>query len=141
MKRAHVLSTLARIFCGIVFVMHGMPKIFNLQGTAMWFANEIGLPGWLVVPIAILEFFGGILLIAGFVSRILAGLFILEMAGAALFVHRAAGWDVFAGGYEYNIALIILLLAVILLGPGPLSVDARLGWGGSATPIDDDLAD
>ena len=129
MTRATLISTLARVFCGAVFLIHGTPKIFNLEGTATFFAENFGLPGWLVVPIAILEFFGGILLIAGFVTRILAGLFMAEMAGAALFVHRAAGWDVFEGGYEYNIALILLLLAVLLIGPGPLSVDGALGWG------------
>ncbi|HUP02268.1 MAG TPA: DoxX family protein [Gemmatimonadota bacterium] len=140
MTRAYVVSTFARLFCGVVFLLHGTPKIFNLQATAVWFADNAGVPGWLAVPVAILEFFGGILLIAGFVTRILSGVFILEMLGAALFVHRAAGWDVFEGGYEYNIGLIILLLAVILLGPGPLSIDGRLGWdrsGGAAVDDDD----
>lgn len=128
MTRATLVSTLARLFCGAVFLIHGTPKIFNLEGTAMFFAENFGMPGWLSVPIAVLEFFGGILLIAGFLTRILAGLFMVEMAGAALFVHRAAGWDVFEGGYEYNIALILLLLVVLLIGPGPLSVDRAFGW-------------
>lgn len=130
MTRATLVSTLARIFCGAVFLIHGTPKIFNLAGTANFFSDNFGVPGWLSVPIAVLEFFGGILLIAGFLTRILAGLFMFEMAGAALFVHRAAGWDVFRGGYEYNIALILLLLGVALLGPGPFSVDRAVGWAG-----------
>jgi putative oxidoreductase len=127
MTRAMLVSTLNRVFCGVVFLIHGIPKIFNLQGTGNFFAN-VGLPGWLAIPIAVLEFFGGILLIAGFMSRALAALFMLEMAGAALFVHRSAGWDVFEGGYEYNIALILLLLGVALLGSGPFSVDRMIGW-------------
>ena len=127
MTRATLVSTLNRVFCGVVFLIHGTPKIFNLQGTGNFFAN-VGLPGWLAIPIAVLEFFGGILLIAGFMSRALAALFMLEMAGAALFVHRAAGWDVFEGGYEYNIALILLLLGVALIGSGPVSVDGMIGW-------------
>ncbi|MGH7564137.1 MAG: DoxX family protein, partial [Gemmatimonadota bacterium] len=110
-------------------LIHGTPKIFNLEGTAMFFADNFGVPGWLSVPVAILEFFGGILLIAGFLTRILAGLFMVEMAGAALFVNRAHGWDVMQGGYEYNIALILLLFGVLLIGPGPFSVDRALGWG------------
>jgi putative oxidoreductase len=127
MTRAALVSTLNRIFCGVVFLIHGMPKIFNLQGTGIFFAN-VGLPGWLAIPVAVLEFCGGILLIAGFMSRGLAALFMLEMAGAVLFVHRRAGWDVFEGGYEYNIALILLLLGVALIGPGPFSVDRMIGW-------------
>lgn len=127
MTRATLVSMLARIFCGAVFVVHGTPKIFNLQGTATFFADNFGVPGWLAVPIALLEFFGGILLMSGFLTRIVAGLFMLEMVGAVLFVHGTRGWDVFAGGYEYNIALLILLLSVILIGPDPISVDRVVG--------------
>ena len=126
MTRHHWISTLARVFCGLVFIIHGYPKIMNLAGTSMFFSENFGIPGWLAVPIAILEFFGGILLVAGFGARILSLMFIFEMLGAMLFVHLARGWDVFQGGFEYNLALIILLLTVLLLGAGPLSVDGAI---------------
>ncbi|HEY7471125.1 MAG TPA: DoxX family protein [Gemmatimonadota bacterium] len=126
MRRSHWIATLARVFCGVVFIVHGYPKIMNLAGTATFFSENVGIPGWIAVPIAILEFFGGILLIAGFASRILAVLFILEMLGAMLFVNFERGWDVFEGGYEYNIALVILLLVLIMLGAGPISVDGAI---------------
>lgn len=134
MTRSNLVTTLARIFCGVVFIVHGTPKIFNLQGAADLFAG-MGFPGWMAIPIAMLEFFGGILLVVGFVTRILAGLFAIEMAVAAVKVHLPHGFDVYhfgdpmARGYEYVLALIVLLLVVILLGPGPLSVDGRIGWG------------
>jgi putative oxidoreductase len=123
MSRVDWIATLSRVFCGIVFIVHGDPKIMNLAGTSTFFSENFGIPGWVAVPIAILEFFGGMLLVVGLGTRILGALFILEMVGAMIFVNFAAGWDVFEGGYEYNLALIILLLAVVLLGPGPLSVD------------------
>jgi putative oxidoreductase len=126
MSRAHWIATLSRVFCGVVFIVHGYPKIMNLAGTSTFFAENFGVPGWVAIPIAILEFFGGILLVAGFATRILSPLFILEMLGAIVFVHFAHGWDIFRGGYEYNLALIILLLAVLLLGSGPVSVDERI---------------
>src|SRR5687767_3771355 len=126
MTRAHWVSTLSRIFCGLVFFIHGTPKILNLDGARMFFEN-VGIPGALAVPIAILEFGGGILLAAGLLTRVLAALFIVEMFAAGLIVHLSSGWDVFQGGFEYNIALILLLLAVFLLGPGPISVDNAIG--------------
>lgn len=126
MSRAHWVATLSRVFCGVVFIIHGYPKIMNLGGTSTFFAENFGVPGWAAIPIAILEFFGGMLLVAGFATRILSPLFILEMLGAMIFVHFAQGWDVFQGGYEYNLALIILLLAVVLLGSGPVSVDGAI---------------
>lgn len=143
MTRASLVSTTSRVFCGVVFLIHGTPKIFNLEGTSMFFA-DVGVPAWMAVPVAILEFFGGILLIAGFLTRVLAALFAVEMLGAALVVHRTAGWDVFGGGYEYNIALIVLLSTVLLLGPGPLSVDRFLGRRRSEPtlePIVEDASD
>jgi uncharacterized membrane protein YphA (DoxX/SURF4 family) len=140
MSRAHWIATLCRVFCGIVFIIHGTPKILNLQDTSQWFAG-IGFPGWVAVPVAILEFFGGILLVVGFLTRILSGLFIVEMIVAALKVHFPYGFEVFhlgdpvARGYEYNVALILLLLVVVLLGAGPISIDGAIaGRKGAGEP-------
>ena len=134
MTRESWISTLARVFCGIVFLVHGTPKILNLEGTSMFFSENFGVPGWIAIPVAILEFFGGILLIAGLLTRVLASLFVLEMIGAVLFVHFGRGWDVFEGGYEYNIALILLLGTVIAFGAGPISVDGAIARRGVAVP-------
>jgi uncharacterized membrane protein YphA (DoxX/SURF4 family) len=133
MTRAYWLSTLSRVFCGCVFLVHGIPKILSLEGTRLFFEN-VGVPGWMAVPIAFLEVFGGIFLIAGLLTRIVAGLFVIEMLGAALFVQLPYGWDVFEGGVEFNIALILLLLAPILLGVGPLSTDDVVGLGRRGKP-------
>jgi putative oxidoreductase len=137
MSRAHWVATLSRVFCGIAFIIHGTPKIMNLEATSQQFA-AMGFPGWMAIPIAVLEFFGGIVLVVGFLTRILAGVFIIEMIVAAIKVHLPNGFDVFqfgdpmARGYEYNLALILLLLAVILLGTGPVSVDGAIfHWRGT----------
>jgi len=126
MSRSHWISTLSRVFCGIVFIIHGTPKIMNLEGTSTFFSENFGISGWVAIPIAILEFFGGILLVTGFFTRILAALFIVEMLGAMAFVNFTHGWDVFQGGYEYNVALILLLATVIVLGAGPGSIDGAI---------------
>ena len=131
MSRAQWVATLSRVFCGIVFIVHGYPKIMHLSDTSAAFSG-MGFPGWMAIPVAIFEFFGGIVLVAGFLTRILAGLFVVEMLVAGIKVHLPHGFDVFhfgdpmARGYEFNLALIVLLLGVILLGPGPLSVDGKL---------------
>lgn len=134
MTRESWIATLARVFCGIVFIVHGTPKILNLEGTSVFFSENFGVPGWIAIPIAILEFFGGIVLIAGFLTRILASLFVLEMLGAILFVHFGKGWDVFQGGYEFNLALILLLATVMVFGAGPLSIDGRMASRGERAP-------
>lgn len=134
MSRVVWVTTLGRVFCGIVFVVHGYPKIMNLSDASAAFAG-MGFPGWMAIPVAIFEFFGGILLVAGFLTRILAALFVVEMVVAGIKVHLPHGFDVYhfgdpmARGYEYVLALVVLLLGVILLGPGPLSIDGKLRGG------------
>lgn len=125
-------STLSRVFCGIAFVVHGTPMIMNLEASAGWF-SQMGFPAWVAVPVAIFEFFGGFALIIGAMTRIVAGLFIVEMAVATVQVHLPYGFDVYqlgephARGYGYTLALIVLLLVVILLGPGEWSIDGIRG--------------
>ena len=126
MTRESWIATFARVFCGVVFLVHGTPKILNLAGTSTFFSENFGIPGWIAIPVAILEFFGGILLITGFLTRVFASLFVLEMIGAILFVHFGNGWDVFQGGYEFNVALILLLVSVMAFGAGPLSLDGAI---------------
>lgn len=149
MSRAHWISTLCRVFCGIVFIVHGTPKIMNLEATTQTF-EAMGFPGWTAVPIAILEFFGGIVLLVGFLTRILASVFVVEMLVAAIKVHLPHGFDVFqfgdpmARGYEFNLALILLLVTVIVLGAGPLSLDGAIAGrrdGGSDPALDPSLGD
>jgi putative oxidoreductase len=136
-------STLSRVFCGIVFVVHGTPKIMNLEATAEWF-GQLGFPAWVAIPVALFEFFGGLVLIIGVLTRIVASLFIVEMAVAAFQVHLPHGFDVFrfgdpsARGYGYNLALIVLLMVVILLGPGDVSLDGIRGRRGRVPPPDMD---
>ncbi|MEJ2152205.1 MAG: DoxX family protein [Gemmatimonadota bacterium] len=135
MTGGNLVSTLSRLFCGVTFIVHGAPKVFNLEAAAGFF-ESVGLSSWSAIPVAGLELFGGILLVAGFLTRWLSALFILEMAVAIVTVHLPKGWNVFNGGYEFNLALIIMLIGVIVLGPGPFSIDGQLrkSRGGAASP-------
>lgn len=123
MSRAIFVSTLNRVFCGLAFILHGIPKVSNFEATAAHFQG-LGVPAWTAVPVGLLELFGGIALLLGLLTRPLAVAFVALMAGSVAFVHLPNGWDVFAHGYEYDIARIVLLVGVLLLGPGPLALDS-----------------
>jgi putative oxidoreductase len=107
-----------------VFIVHGAPKVFNLEAASGFF-ESVGIPSWLAIPVAGLELFGGILLVVGFLTRWLSGLFIIEMMVAIATVHLPNGWNVFEKGYEYSLALIVMLIGVIVLGSGPFSIDGQ----------------
>ena len=111
---------LLRISLGVVFIAHGLLKVFvfTLPGTAQFFEGA-GFPGWLAYPVAYLEIGGGALLVAGIATRQLCLLFLPILLGALL-VHAGNGW-VFSnpnGGWEFVAFLIVVTVVQAILGSG-----------------------
>ena len=69
--------------------------------------------------------FGGLGLIFGFLSRFSAASIIVIMGGAIAMVHGKNGFFLDKMGYEFNLALIGLMLPILIAGPGRLAL-ARL---------------
>ena len=113
-----------RIIAGIAFILHGLPKFENLQGTQGFFAS-VGIPAELAIVIALLEVVGGILLIVGLVTRITAILFIIEMIGTILIVKAGNGF-MGEGGYEVDLLLMFISISLVLSGPGRVSIERDL---------------
>lgn len=126
-----------RLMVGTMFVAHGMQKLFGmfggggLEGTAAYF-ETIGLsPGFpLAVAVGLIEFGGGLLLVAGALTRYAAAALIPVMLGAMWSVHLANGffmnWALTPGqghGVEYNLVIVAALVCLIFVGPGAISVD------------------
>ena len=59
-----------RVALGIIFIFHGYPKLFTSTHQTMQFFIHEGLPGYFVYIAGVLEFFGGIMLIAGLFTRL-----------------------------------------------------------------------
>ena len=79
-------ATLARIALGAAFLVHGVPKIRNPKQTVN-FVKGTGFPGGaaFAVLFTLLEFFGGIALILGFLTQVVAALIALEMVATTIF--------------------------------------------------------
>lgn len=117
----------ARVIVGVIFFAHGAQKVFG------WFGGkgleetvkqmDMGLIGYLV---SIGECFGGLGLILGFLSRFSAASNIVIMIGAIVLVHGKNGFFMGDSGYEYNLALIGLLIPILLAGPGALAIGRYL---------------
>jgi len=122
-------ATIGRIALGGLFLAHGIPKIRNLQ-KPMGFLKGTGFPGgvFFAALFTILEFFGGIALILGFLTQFVAVVFALEMVATTIFLKTRLRKP-FIGGFELDVAYFVFAVVVALLGPGPLSVDRLLGLG------------
>jgi putative oxidoreductase len=126
-----------RLILGWVFIYHGSQKLFGafggygLHGTGGYMAS-LGLhPGllWAVVG-GLIEFVGGIGMLAGLGARIWGILMFGDMLIAILAVNWANGLisEKAAGGFEINLALGALGLCIFLLGAGGWSLDRVLGF-------------
>lgn len=120
----------ARVIAGIVFMAHGAQKLFGAFGGPglSGFVQMLGPIGYLV---AIGEFFGGLGLIVGLLSRFSAASLIVVMLGAIGMVHLPNGFFMnWTGtqkgeGFEYHLLAIALFLVILIAGPGGFAL-ARL---------------
>ncbi len=134
MSRLEALKPLGllvlRLALGAILIAHGYPKLFTQTAGMIGFFEKIGFPAWTVYLAGAVEFFGGILLIGGFLTR-LAGLLVAgEMAVAVLKVHLKNGLTG-QGGYEFPLLLGCAALALVTVGAGLISLD-RLIFGKNA---------
>jgi putative oxidoreductase len=126
--------TLLRAIVGALFFGHGTQKLFGwfgghgIEGTAGFF-EAIGLkPGRKHATAAgAAEAGGGALLALGFLTPAAAASLIGVMSTAIRKVHGSKGPWVTDGGYEYNLALIAIMVALADVGPGDVSLDHALG--------------
>lgn len=131
-----------RIMVGLAFVFHGYPKITNplaWMGTKMltvpWTGASIGpLPDWLQAIVAFVEFFGGVALIFGILTRFAAFALFIDMVVACLFVELPHGVPFVASGHtlEPTLAYLVTTLMIVLSGPGAVSLDAAMVRPGPA---------
>lgn len=123
-----------RLPASIIFIAHGGQKLFGwfggygLEGTAQWMAS-IGLePGLLMATLAgSAEFFGGLLLLVGLLTRPAAMVLAVTMAVAIATVHLSNGLFMSNNGFEFGLALLGISAALALRGAGTLSLDRLMG--------------
>ena len=133
-KTEQSLSTLPlRLVAGIIFTAHGAQKLFawfggyGLDGTGQWM-ESIGLaPGYLMALMAgSAEFFGGLLLIAGFLTRPTSFVLATTMLVAIFTVHIDYGLFMTKNGYEFALSLLAITIALFIQGGGKYSIDEKV---------------
>ncbi len=130
---AGLAALVLRVPVGIIFAAHGAQKLFGwfggygLTGTAGWL-ESIGLaPGVLMALLAGgAEFFGGLALILGLLTRPAAFALSIAMVVAIFSVHFSNGLFISNNGYEFGLALLAASLSLLLSGGGTAAVDRWL---------------
>jgi putative oxidoreductase len=118
--------TVVRLMTGLLFAIHGYQKFAGgIGGMTTLFAKlAIPFPGLMAPFIAILELVGGLLLLLGVATRVVAGLFAVEMLVTTLWVKiPSAGWN----ASDLDRMLLVACVLFVLAGPGAAALD-RLWW-------------
>ena len=130
--------TILRLVLGAVFFAHGAQKAlgwfggYGFSGTMGYFTQQMHIPAPFAFLAICAEFFGGLGLLVGFLSRVAAFGISVNMLVAIFTVHIHNGF--FANwsgqqkgeGFEYHLLALALLFLIMVKGGGALSVDRAL---------------
>ncbi len=114
-----------RIALGTIFLVHGSQKLFGVFGGPgisgfAGYLSETGVP----IPIlfslivTLVEFFGGIAILVGFITRWAALLISIDMVAAIVLVHSSKGFFIDKGGVEFALANLFMALFLLFTGAG-----------------------
>lgn len=121
-------ALILRVIAGLTFAIHGVAKFqMGLENVAGFFGT-MGLPAFIAYLVTFLEVVGGIALILGLGTRVFAGALSVVMLGAIFKVKLAAGFMGGEGGagYELDLALLAMLVALGISGSSKFALDAIL---------------
>ena len=127
-----------RLSIGLIIFPHGAQKLFGwfggygFAGTMNFFTGTVHLPWIIGFIVILLEFFGMLLLIAGFAGRIWSALTIALMTGILLTSHLDNGFfmnwfgNKKGEGFEFDLLVIGLSIATLINGSGKFSIDSYI---------------
>lgn len=130
-------ALIARLALGITILPHGAQKLLGwfggggFNGTMGYFTESLGLPAIVALLVILIEFFGSLFLIFGFLTRLSALGFIGLFIGTTI-IHLPNGFFMNWGGtqngegIEFFILLIGLATISLLTGGGKISIDSAL---------------
>jgi len=115
-----------RLILGLLMIIHGWPKIKNIKGTAEWMSSSGFKPGifWATI-VALVEFVGGIFLILGFLTQIIA--LFLTIQFLVILLWKIKKHERLIGGFELDLIILAASIVLLLNGAGSLSLDKFFG--------------
>ena len=122
----NILDLIARIFISLIFLLSGINKIGNYEGTIEWM-ESIGIPGIFLIPAIILEIIAPILIIVGYKVKISATLLSIFCIATAIIFHNDFSNQMQFISFMKNIALAGGFLFIVVNGAKDFSLDKKFG--------------
>jgi putative oxidoreductase len=129
-----------RLYWGWQLAQSGWGKLHHLSGVAEYFGTlGLPMPAQMAVFIACVEFFGGILLALGLLSRITGLVLTVNMTMAYVMGDREALLSFFSDPDKFiaaaPFAFLISSLIVLIFGAGKISVDSAIAYFSGSEPV------
>ena len=120
----NILDLLGRVLISAIFLLNGVFKISNYDGTVGWI-ESFGIPGILIIPAIILEVIGPILIIIGYKTKIAAGCLSLFCILTAIIFHNDFSDQMQLTSFLKNIALAGGFLFIVVNGAKEFSIEKK----------------
>ena len=121
----HIVEILGRILLSAIFLINGIGKIFNYEGTIQYMEN-FDVPGYLIIPAITVEILFPILLILGYYTKFSALVLSLFTLALAVIFHTDFSNQMQLMSFLKNIAIAGGFLIIFVYGPGKYSIDHKL---------------
>ena len=133
---------LLRVVFGLAVAAHGAQKLFGwfggpgVRGTAGFF-GQLGFRAPLAMALlaGLAELGGGVLFAVGLATPLAAFAIAVVMLNAIWAVHWKNGFWNANGGYEMNLFILAVAVAVAVTGSGRFSLDGAMGWAGDVSGL------
>ena len=121
----HIVEILGRILLSAIFLINGIGKIFNYEGTIQYMEN-FDVPSYLIIPAITVEILFPILLIIGYYTKFSALVLSLFTLALAVIFHTDFSNQMQLMSFLKNIAIAGGFLIIFVYGPGKYSIDHKL---------------
>ena len=121
---SNIADLIGRILISALFLLNGIFKISNYDGTVGWM-ESFGMPGILLIPAIILEIAGPVLIIIGYKTKLAAGLLSLFCIATAFIFHNDFANQMQLTSFLKNIALAGGFLILFVNGAKGFSLDNK----------------
>ena len=120
-----IVEILGRVLLSAIFLINGIGKIFNYEGTIQYMEN-FDVPSYLIIPAIIVEILFPILLIIGYYTKFSALVLSLFTLALAVIFHTDFSNQMQLMSFLKNIAIAGGFLIIFVYGPGKYSIDHKL---------------
>ena len=121
----HIIEIFGRIFLSAVFLIAGVNKIFNYEGTTAYM-ESFGIPGFLYIPAIILEILFPLLIVIGYKTKISALIMAIFSVSLAIIFHTDFSNQMQVMSFLKNFAIAGGFIIIFVNGPSRWSIDYML---------------